>query len=159
MCPRGGPNSIANFDGGPWPDLPPLDPPLYKYNVNVPQMHAPIARSTILTLYVCASANQTSTSVEPAPRSIDLQQRSQRSERDDRWKRCRSSVVSLWSAGGQHRPFPLLTMVHQVQLLGVSWMESNPKADWSADVAMWRKGRPLLIGLRLPLKPRIGTEK
>src|SRR6218665_418255 len=28
FCPRGGPNSIANFDGGPWPDLPPLDPPL-----------------------------------------------------------------------------------------------------------------------------------
>src|SRR6218665_62203 len=29
FCPRGGPNSTANFDGGPWPDLPPLDPPLY----------------------------------------------------------------------------------------------------------------------------------
>src|SRR6218665_2927005 len=28
FCPRWGPNSIANFDGGPWPDLPPLDPPL-----------------------------------------------------------------------------------------------------------------------------------
>src|SRR6218665_2546508 len=23
FLPRGGPNSIANFDGGPWPDLPP----------------------------------------------------------------------------------------------------------------------------------------
>ena len=23
LCPRGGPNSIANFDGGQWPDLPP----------------------------------------------------------------------------------------------------------------------------------------
>jgi len=28
LPPRRGPNSIANFDGGPWPDLPPLDPPL-----------------------------------------------------------------------------------------------------------------------------------
>ena len=29
FCPRGRPNSIANFDGGPWSDLPPpMDPPL-----------------------------------------------------------------------------------------------------------------------------------
>ena len=30
FCSRGGANSIANFDGGPWPDLPPLDPPLVR---------------------------------------------------------------------------------------------------------------------------------
>jgi len=28
FCPKGGPNSIDNFNGGPWPNLPPLDPPL-----------------------------------------------------------------------------------------------------------------------------------
>src|SRR6218665_327034 len=32
--PKGGPNSIANFDGGPWPDLPPLDPPLIMVGFN-----------------------------------------------------------------------------------------------------------------------------
>ena len=31
FLPPRGPNSIANFEGGPWPDLPPLDPPLFVF--------------------------------------------------------------------------------------------------------------------------------